>query len=132
MKCINRVSKLRRPEQRQHWLREHKLEHSGGRTPDPRLTTGFFNGSWYFKKKDALGWTPYMDECLLALKTSLEGPADEIFSHPVKLQLIIQTVFSESSHPQRDYSEASRAPPQFHLKPFQSQLLELQQSWQRA
>jgi hypothetical protein len=73
-----------------------------------------------------------MDECLLALKTSLEGPADEIFSHHVKSQLIIQTVFSESSHPQRDYSEASRAPPQFHLKPFQSQLLELQQSLSSA
>jgi hypothetical protein len=93
----------------------------------PKLIIIFCRISWYFKKIDPLRWTPYMEECLLALISSTETPADQIFAHEVQLQLITQRTFeSSNSHPDR--LEDSRTPLPFYLKVFQSQLLDVQRS----
>ncbi|KAJ5491200.1 phosphoketolase 1 [Penicillium diatomitis] len=73
--------------------------------------------SVYFGHIDPLQWTPYMDECAVALLRTQESPYDEMFVHQVRLQRIVGEV--------ENVREASTASPDFYLKFLQQKVDEI-------
>ena len=77
----------------------------------------------YFRRLDALRWTPYLDECLAVLGEKDEHPTDPLLIHLVKLQLLVEKAGQAPWHEERDDPNGSvRVPPIFYLKALQAQL----------
>lgn len=79
--------------------------------------------SSYFRRLDALHWTPYMDECIAVLAENEEYPSDILLVYLVKLHLIFEKAGRGQWYEEQDDAMASaRAPPIFYLKALQAQL----------
>lgn len=83
----------------------------------PDLVSFTLSVSVYFGHVDPMQWTPYMDDCVVALLQSQESPYDEMFVHQVKLQRIVGEV--------ENVREASTASPDFYLKFLQQKVDEV-------
>lgn len=70
-----------------------------------------------------------MDECLQVLSSVNESPTDEMFTHQIRLQLIVEKVIQSSSiDTLPDQSRSQNAHLPFYLMAFRSQLADIKRS----